>query len=197
MNMPGPLFFGFFKMGLLKKIAKAVTAPIVAPIAVTVKAIDKAGLTDTVQNTVGIDLKNLSTVAQQTGKLEGSTGSDSFKTAFFDAGKIGIIAASAGVGSGALTNTQAAAAFLATTKVQQGGGLNVGDLGALAGVDTGFLGGIDIIKQKAQNFVEDIPQYLDEAYQSVIAPKNRTFLYIGAGVVFLGLSIFIIRKFRK
>lgn len=184
----------------LKSVVKAVTAPIVAPVAVTVKALDKVGLTDTVKDTAGIDLNNLSTVAQQTGKLEGSTGSSSFKTAFFDAGKIGIAAAG---GAGALTNTQAAGGFLLASKIQNGGGISVGDLGSLTGLPTGLggvdLGGINIVKPKTTAPLSDVfPDFFsDEGPGSVGGSSNNKIVMIALGAIaFIGLIYILIRKKR-
>lgn len=181
----------------LKKIVQAVAAPIVAPIVSTAKIVDKAGLTDTV-NSAGIDLNNLSTVAQQSAKLEGSTGSDSFKNAVFDSAKIGLAAAG---GAGVIAGSTAAGGVLLTTKAQMGGGVNLADLGTLAGVPTSFggldLGGVDILKPKTKATIEEVwPDVFDEYLPPAIADSTGTKLVIMIlGVMALiGAVIFIIRK---
>lgn len=181
----------------LKKVVQAVAAPVVAPVVATAKIVDKAGLSDTVKS-AGIDLNNLSTVAQQTAKLEGSTGSDSFKTALFDSAKIGIAAAG---GAGAISGTTAAGGVLLATKAQMGGGVSLGDLGALTGVPTSFggldLGGLDILKPKTKATIEEVwPDVFDEYLPPAIAESTGTKLVImilGAAA-FIGAAIFIIRK---
>ena len=189
-------------MGFLKKVVKAVTAPVVAPVAASVKALDKVGATATVKNAVGVDLNNLSTVVQQSGKLEGSTGSDQFKTALFDAGKIGI--ATAG-GAGLVSGTTAAGGFLLASKAQQGGGVSLGDLGTLAGIPTSFggidFGGMNVVKPKTiQPISEVIQDWLPSDYYGSSSGETSSGvnLAIIAPIVifFLGGLYFILRKKR-
>lgn len=173
---------------------KTVAAPITVPLGL----VNKAGLSDEVKSLTTVDTKNLENVINNTANLQGSTGSDEFKNALFDSAKLGIAAAG---GAGAIAGTTATGGVLLTAKAQAGGGISVGDLGTLAGVPTNLggidLGGLNIVKPKAtQPIYENFPEYFEDAYQSVVAPENRTYLYVGLGVLSL-VSIFLIRKIIK
>lgn len=188
---------GFSLKKAVQSVAKVVTAPVAVPLDLSVKALDKIGATDLVANTAGIDLHNLNTVAANTMRLE-SSGTDATKAAAFDSAKIGLGALG---GAGVISGTTAAGGFLLATKAQQGGGVDAGDIGSLFGIPTSFggmdFGGLQVLKAKAQEVIEEVPEYIEEAYQEVIAPKNRNFLYVGILILTLGASIFIIRKIRK
>lgn len=186
----------------LKKIVKAVAKPIIqtvtAPISIPLAIVNKTGLSEEVKSFTTVDTQNMSNVLNNTAKLQGSTGSDEFKNAAFDGLKLGIAAAG---GAGAIAGTTAAGGVLLTAKAQAGGGVSVADLGTLAGVPTNIggidLGGLNIVKPKAvQPIYENFPEYFEDAYESVVAPENRTFLYIGLGVLSL-VGIFLIRKIIK
>lgn len=189
-------------MGLKKFIKKAVQ-PILkisaAPLSIPLGVINKAGLSETVKSITSVDTQNLENVINNTTKLQGSTGSDEFKSAAFDGVKIG--AAALG-GGGAISATAAGGTFLAASKAQAGGGLSLGDLGGIAGLPTNFggfdVGGFDIVKpKKIQQIVENFPEYFEDQYQQITAPENRTVLYSVIGVIGLIASIFLIRKIVK
>lgn len=186
----------------LKKIVKAVAQPIIkiatAPVAIPLALVNKSGLADEVKNVTSVDTKNLSNVISNTSKLQGSTGSEEFKNAFFDAGKLGIAAAG---GAGAIGGTTATGGVLLAAKAQSGGGISLGELGALAGIPTGIggidLGGLDVVKKKqVQPIFDNFPEMFQDAYQETIAPENRTYLYAGIGVLSI-IGIFLIRKIIK
>jgi hypothetical protein len=198
---------GYFKglvMGFsLKKVVKAVAQPVLkiatAPVTIPLAIVNKVGLSEEVKAVTTVDTKNLSNVINETTKLQGSTGSDEFKSAVYDAAKIGIASAGAG---GAISGTTAVAGVAVTAKAQAGGGVSVGDIGSVFGIPTGLggldLSGVNIVKPKSvAEAIENIPEYLEDAATIATNPNNRSYVYIGLSILALIVGIFIIRKLKK
>jgi hypothetical protein len=187
---------GFSLKKAFKAVAK-VAAPAIQVITSPIKIADKAGLIKPITKATGVDLNNIRATINSSAKLEGSTGSDSFKKAFYDSAKIGAVVAT---GGGALTTTQGAGALLLTSKIQNKGGATLGDIASVAGVDTSFggidLGGIDIIKKKANDVASSVSDFFTGDSQAVGTGSSSRNIYIGIGVITLVTAFIIIRKKR-
>jgi hypothetical protein len=191
---------GFSLKKAVKSVAKVASAPLQVANSATKTALNATGGTK-LAGALGIDTNNLlsQSSAVMGGKIQ--TGSNEFKTAAFDAAKIGAIGA--GVG-GAVAGSTAGATFMATTKAQMGGGVSIGDIASVAGFDPSLggvnLGNVNVVKpKKQQSLFEalDFNQGYEDAYSTVTAPKNRQTLYIAIGVISLIGIVLIARKIKK
>jgi len=131
----------------VKDVAKVATAPITVPLAVTAVALEKTGVNQAVNKSVGMDLSNVATQASNVYTGNFSTGDSEFRKAMWDGAKLGVIAGTAGAGASALgytglgtstglTATQGALGLGLLSKVQKGGGLSLGDVASASGFDT-------------------------------------------------------------
>lgn len=190
---------GFSLKKAFKSVAKVATAPVRITNSITKKALDVTGL-DSVASKVGIDTNNLFNQTNSLLKGDIRTGSDEFKNAAFDGVKIGLAAAGAG---GAIAGTTAAAGFAVTTKAQNGGGITLGDLGAVAGVPTDLggvnLGNIGVVSPKPVTTtpVNNVwPDYLGNSNTAPVGTTNNSFIYMAFfGFILLsGMMLILVRK---
>lgn len=191
---------GFSLKKAFKSVAKVATAPVRITNSITKKALDVTGL-DSVASKVGIDTNNLFNQTNSLMKGDIRTGSDEFKNAAFDGVKIGLAAAGAG---GAIMGSTAAAGFAVTTKAQNGGGITLGDLGAVTGVPTDIggvnLGNIGVVSPKPVTTtpVNNVwPDYLSNStLPTSLAQNNNTFIFMAFfGFILLsGIMLMLTRK---